>query len=199
MTFVAFIRHGLTQWNMEGRMQGRAEVPLSDQGRAALRAARAPALLMGSRWYTSPLGRAIETARILGPGAFAIEPRLTEMDWGAWEGETLADLRTRHGHAMQENEDQGLHFRPAGGETPAEVQTRLKSWFRDISTPGRPVTAVTHKGVIRAALALAYDWDMLGRPPVKLDWDAVHLFDASPEGVVVPVALNIAFDPRNGA
>lgn len=199
MTFVAFIRHGLTQWNMEGRMQGRAEVPLSEQGRAALLMVRAPALLVGSRWHSSPLGRAIETARILGPGAFAIEPRLTEMHWGAWEGETLVSLRARYGGEMQENEDQGLHFRPDGGETPAEVQARLKSWFRDISHPGRPVTAVTHKGIIRAAWALAYEWDMLGPPPVKLDWDAVHLFDASPAGVVVPVALNIAFDPGNGA
>lgn len=198
MTFVAFIRHGATQWNEDGRIMGQADVPLNDAGRAALRAVRAPAMLLGHRWHASPLDRAMETARILGPGAFAIEPRLIEMHWGEWQGETLAGLRARHGAAMQENEDRGLHFRPEGGESPAEVQARLKSWFRDIAHPGRPVTAVTHKGVIRAALALAYDWDMMGKPPAKLDWDAVHLFDASPTGKVVPVALNIAFDAGNG-
>ncbi len=197
MTFIAFIRHGATQWTAEGRIQGRADMPLSSEGSTALMGLRPPALLRGSRWHVSPLSRAVETGRILGPGAFRIEPRLIEMHWGKWEGETLGGLRARLGGAMRENEDRGLHFRPEGGESPAEVQARLKSWFRDIADPGRPVTAVTHKGVIRAALALAYDWDMLGKPPVKLDWEAVHLFDASASGAVVPVALNIAFEARH--
>jgi len=197
MTLVAFIRHGETQWNSEGRIQGRASVPLSAQGCAELKAVRAPAMLRTSRWHVSPLLRAIETARILGPGAFRIEPHLSEMHWGEWQGETLRDLRDRYGTAMQENEDRGLHFRPPGGESPAEVQERLKSWFRDIAAPGRPVTALTHKGVIRAALALAYDWDMLGKPPVKLDWRAAHLFDADAAGNLVPVALNIALTPEH--
>lgn len=198
MTFVAFIRHGATQWNQDGRIQGRADVPLSEAGRAALRAVRVPALMKGSRWHVSPLGRALESARILGPGAFAIEPRLIEMHWGEWEGETLSGLRARLGAEMQANEDRGLHFRPSGGETPAEVQARLKSWFADIADPGRPVTALTHKGVIRAALALAYGWDMMGKPPVKLDWEALHLFNAGASGHVVPVALNIALEAKHG-
>ncbi len=198
MTFVAFIRHGATQWNKEGRMQGHADIPLCQEARAALQALRVPAIVRGTRWHISPLLRAVETARILGPGAFAIEPRLIEMHWGEWQGETLADLRARFGDAMRENEARGLHFRPPGGESPAEVQARLKSWFRNIADPGRPVTALTHKGVIRAAFALAYDWDMLGKPPVKLDWDAVHLFDASPTGEVVPVEMNIPLGPKHG-
>lgn len=198
MTFVAFIRHGATQWNRDGRMQGHADIPLCDEGRAALQALRVPAIARSNRWHVSPLLRAVESARILGPGAFAIEPRLIEMHWGEWEGETLADLRARFGAVMQENEDRGLHFRPPGGESPAEIQMRLKSWFRYIANPGRPVTALTHKGVIRAVLALAYDWDMLGKPPVKLDFDAVHLFDASPTGVVVPVEMNIPYGQSHG-
>ena len=125
MTFVAFIRHGATQWTEDGRIQGQADVPLCEQGRAALRAVRAPAMLLGHRWHASPLGRALETGRILGPGAFAIEPRLIEMHWGDWQGQTLAGLRARLGAAMQENEDRGMHFRPAGGETSAEVKMRM--------------------------------------------------------------------------
>ena len=198
MTFIAFIRHGATQWNNDGRIQGRADLPLSQEGRNALRALRVPAIVRGSRWHVSPLLRAVESARILGPGAFAIEPRLIEMHWGEWQGETLPDLRARFGKAMQENEGRGLHFRPPGGESPVEVQVRLKSWFRDIANPGRPVTALTHKGVIRAALALAYDWNMLEKPLVKLDWNAVHLFDASATGMVVPVEMNIPFEQQHG-
>ena len=194
MTFIAFIRHGATQWTADGRIQGQADVPLSPEGQSAMRAFRIPALLRGSRWHVSPLSRAVETARILGPGGFRIEPRLIEMHWGKWEGETLSGLRARLGGAMRENEDRGLHFRPEGGESPAEVQARLKTWFADIATPGRLVTAITHKGVIRATLALAYGWDMLGKPPARLDWEAAHLFDADENGHVVPVALNIALE-----
>jgi len=193
-----FIRHGETQWNNEGRIQGRAEISLSPESCARWRSMRAPAVLRNARWHVSPLARAIESARLLGPGAFRVEPRLTEMHWGEWQGETLTDLRARFGKAMQENEGRGLHFRPPGGESPVEVQVRLKSWFRDIANPGRPVTALTHKGVIRAALALAYDWNMLEKPLVKLDWNAVHLFDASATGMVVPVEMNIPFEQQHG-
>jgi probable phosphoglycerate mutase len=198
MTLIAFIRHAETQWNIDGRMQGRAEISLRPESHALWQSMRAPAGLRDTRWHVSPLTHAIESARIIGPGAFRVEPRLTEMDWGQWEGETLHDLRSRFGAQFQENEDRGLHFLPHGGESPADVQVRLKSWFRDIADPGRPVTALTHKGVIRAVLALAYDWDMLGKPPVKLDWNAVHLFDASAAGEVVPVAMNIPFEPKHG-
>lgn len=198
MTLIAFIRHAETQWNIDGRMQGRAEISLHPESRALWQSMRTPAGLRNTRWHVSPLTRAIESARLIGPGAFRVEPRLTEMDWGQWEGETLHDLRSRYGAQFQENEDRGLHFLPHGGESPADVQARLKSWFRDVADPGRPVTALTHKGVIRAVLALAYDWDMLGKPPVKLDWNAVHLFDASATGEVVPVAMNIPFEPKHG-
>ena len=198
MTLIAFIRHGETQWNNEGRIQGRAETSLSPESRARWQSMQAPAVLRTTRWHVSPLARAIESARLLGPGAFRVEPRLTEMHWGQWEGETLQDLRSSFGAQMQENENRGLHFLPPGGETPANVQARLKSWFSDIDKPGRPVTALTHKGVIRAVLALAYDWDMIGKPPVKLDWNAAHLFDANAAGLVVPVALNIPFETGHG-
>lgn len=196
MTLVAFIRHGATQWNVDGRIQGRMDTELSVEGQRALQGFRAPAALRNSRWHVSPLMRAVATARILGPGAFRIEPRLIEMHWGEWEGETLGALRMRLGDAMTQNEARGLNFQPPGGETPAGVQARLRDWFRDIAVPGRPVTALTHKGVIRAVLAMAYDWDMLGKAPQHLQWDAAHLFDVSARGMVVPVALNMMFESR---
>ena len=198
MTFAAFIRHGETQWNTQGRIQGHTDIPLSEQARAELAAIAPPAALRNCRWHVSPLSRAVETARLLGPGAFRLEPRLMEMHWGEWQGQTLAALRAANPRAMEENEVQGLHFRPPGGETPAEVQARLKSWFRDIQNPGRPVIAVTHKGVIRAVLSMAYGWDMRGKPPVKLEWRAAHLFDVDASGAVIPIALNMPFEPGRG-
>ena len=194
MTSVAFIRHGRTAWNAERRIQGHTDTQLSPEGREELLRFSAPHCLAGRHWHVSPLTRAVETARLLGPGAFRVEPRLIEMGWGEWEGRTLADLRARHGDEMLANEAQGVHFRPPGGESPAEVQARLQSWFAEIAGRGRPVVAVSHKGLIRAVLALAYEWDMLGRAPVRLTWNAAHLFDVSADGQITPHEMNVPFE-----
>lgn len=193
-TLVAFIRHGRTEWNVEGRIQGHTDTPLSPEGTAELGRYRAPGILDGSRWHTSPLIRAVDTARALGPGAFRLEPRLIEMRWGEWEGQTLAGLRARLGDAMLANEARGLHFKPQGGESPADVQARLQEWFREIAARGHPVTAISHKGVIRAVLSLAYGWDMTGRAPVRLTWNAAHLFEVSTDGAIAPVEMNVPFE-----
>ena len=84
MTLIAFIRHGRTGWNAEKRIQGRTDIPLSEAGRAELRGFRAPAITHDTDWHVSPLIRAVETARLIGPGAFLIEPCLIEMGWGEW-------------------------------------------------------------------------------------------------------------------
>src|SRR3546814_19659201 len=62
----------------------------------------------------------------------------------------------------------GLDLRPPGGESPRQVQDRLKPWLAERSSCGRDTIAVTHKGVIRALYALACGWDMTGPPPDKL-------------------------------
>jgi 2,3-bisphosphoglycerate-dependent phosphoglycerate mutase len=74
---------------------------------------------------------------------------------------------------MRENEARGLDFRPEGGESPREVLARVSQW---IATLEAPTLAITHRGVIRVVLAAATGWDLLGKPPAKLDWEAVHLF-----------------------
>ena len=102
-----------------------------------------------------------------------------EMDWGAWQGERLQDLRESLGEPFRQNEDRGLDFRPPGGESPREVMARVRSWLAEQRAP---TLAITHRGVIRAVLAAATGWDMLGKPPAKLDWTAVHFFDVDEEG-----------------
>jgi len=182
MTVLAMLRHGDTAWSAEGRIQGRSDQPLSDDGRAALKALRLPASCRGMRVVTSPLARCVETAALLGAGQAVREPRIAEMAWGAWEGRRLDELRASLGEAMRENEAQGLDFRPEGGESPREVLARVSSWF---STVTEPTLAVTHRGVIRAVLAAATGWDMRGKPPAKLDWSAFHLFKLDRGGVKV--------------
>jgi probable phosphoglycerate mutase len=173
VTLVAMLRHADTAWSAEGRIQGRSDVPLSDAGRTAVRSLRLPAQCSGMRVLTSPLARCVETASLLGAPHAAREPRLAEMSWGAWEGRRLAELRAELGGAMVENEARGWDFRPQGGESPREVLSRVRSWLAELR---EPTLAVTHRGVIRAVFASACGWDMLGKPPAKLEWDAVHLF-----------------------
>lgn len=186
MTLLALIRHAPTAWSNEGRMQGRADPPLA----LPLPDWRWPAALDGFRVITSPLRRAVETARLLGVPA-TTDPRLTEMDWGDWEGETLAGLRGRLGAEMENAEAQGLDFRPPHGESPRDVQARLASLMRDIAGAGEPTAAITHKGVIRAIFAQAAGWDMLRTPPARLSWEAAHLFRLDSERAPSICELNI--------
>jgi probable phosphoglycerate mutase len=190
MTLLGLIRHGATAWNEAGRIQGHADIPLSPRGRGDYDGLGPPPALDGAVWVSSPLRRAIETARLLGADGLRTEPRLIEMDWGAWEGRTLAELRDELGPAMRENENRGLDFRPPRGESPRHVQARLGPWLREVGQAKTPTVAVTHKGVIRALLALAVGWDMTGKPPARLEWNRVHIFALDPEGDPRPERLN---------
>jgi len=191
MTLLALVRHMPTAWNVAGRLQGRTDQPLD----SATPDWRVPAELAAFRWLSSPLRRAIDTAARLGINDVAIEPRLTEMDWAAWEGQTLAELRADLGRAMTENEAAGLDFRPAGGESPRDVQARLNPLLVELAGAGRATAAVTHKGVIRAIYGLAIGWDMRGKPPHRLSAAAAHLFRLDGTGVLAIEHLNIAMGP----
>ena len=143
------------------------------------------------RIVTSPLARCVQTAALLGAPAAAREPRLIEMDWGDWEGESLDALRARLGGQMRDNEARGLDFRPPRGESPRLVIERIKPWLREVAGAAKPTLAVTHRGVIRAILAQATGWDMRGKPPARLEWDAVHLFRLDGDGKPGVERLNV--------
>lgn len=175
------IRHAPTEWNLLRRIQGHADLPLAQEGRAQAAKQAVPADFVGAETLCSPLLRAVETARLMGLSP-RLEPGLVEMNWGSWEGRTLKSLRSELGQAMASNEARGLDFRPEGGESPREVQLRLAAWLRSLCTGTEPLIAVTHKGVIRAMLAMAENWDMRVSPPVKLHWDRGHEFSIREDG-----------------
>jgi broad specificity phosphatase PhoE len=196
MTLLALLRHGPTEWNTMRRLQGRVDLPLSPAGQVYVSRWRLPAEVAGFVWVTSPLRRARETAELLGLTDATIARALTETDWGEWEGKTLAELRALDAAAVAAAEAKGLDFRPPGGESAREVQKRLGPWLARVAAQGTPTGAITHKGVIRAVLALATGWTMTGKPPVRLDWDAVHLFRLAPDGAPAVERLNIPFEAR---
>lgn len=88
------------------------------------------------------------------------------MDWGSWEGKTLTKLRNSLGSQMKNIENLGLDMLPENGETPRNVQSRVISWLEDLDENTH--IAITHKGVIRATLALATKWKMIGKAPAKI-------------------------------
>ncbi len=203
-TPLVLIRHGPTQWNLDRRIQGRADPPLAPAGRAAVSAWRLPPELAGPLadpgagdwiWLTSPLARARQTAALLHPGQVSVEPALIEMDWGAWEGRRLADLRAEGGADMVEAEARGLDFQPPGGESPRQVQDRLRPLLARLAAAGRPTVGVAHKGVIRALYALANDWDMTGRAPENLRDGCAQRFLLGPGGAPETDQLNLPLVP----
>jgi probable phosphoglycerate mutase len=144
----------------------------------------------------SPLKRAQETARLLFPDhEIALDPRLMEMDFGTWEGKTLADLRATPGAAAEEREKLGLDFSAPGGETPRQVQARLQPLLKEIAAAGQPTIVVTHKAVLRALLSLATGWTFLGKPPVKLKADSAHLFRLDHDGKLSAERMNVSLLP----
>lgn len=191
MPLLYMIRHGVTAWNKEGRIQGHSDIGLSDEARAAIPDWSLPGDAQAAQWLTSPLVRARDTAALLGHPDARVDERLREMHWGDWEGQRLADLRRDLGDEMTRNEDQGLDLRPPGGESPREVQTRLKPLLADLSRGDKDITAVSHKGVIRALYALASGWNMLGKPPVKLRDGCCHAFRLASDGTPALEELNI--------
>ncbi len=193
MTPLVLIRHGPTSWNAEGRIQGRSDIPLSPQGTATVERWALPGRFNGFTWYASPLVRALETARLLKVEP-RIEARLAEMNWGEWEGKSVSDLRAHLGAEMMANEDRGLDFQPPGGESPRDVQQRLMPWLRQIGAAKEPAGAVTHKGVIRAVLALAADWDMMGKAPSRLEDGTAHLFALDEAGRPTIEEMNIPLE-----
>lgn len=190
MTLLAVIRHGPTEWNEKGVVQGHSDIPLSASGRASVSAWTTPRNLTAFDWVASPLERAHETAVILSGRHPRADDRLIEMNWAAWEGKRLPELRAELGDLMKAWEAKGLDFRAPGGESPRDVQGRLKPFLAECAAKRQDTVAVCHKGVLRALYALSVSWDMTDKAPEKLHDECVHYFRLDPNGAPTPHRLN---------
>lgn len=191
----AILRHAPTEWNASGRLQGLTDTGLSREGEAAARRWRLPPPADGWKRMSSPLQRARRTAELLQPSAAVIVcSELREMSFGVWEGCTLAELRAAGGETFAAAEKAGLDFQPPGGESPRTTMARIGRWAAELARTAEPAVAVSHKAAIRALLALATGWNMLGRPPHKLDWRSAHFFVAHDDGRVAVERLNVSLE-----
>lgn len=192
---LALLRHGETPWSRDKRVQGRTDIGLTEAAAAALAASRLPSQCAGMQVFTSPLVRCVQTAAQLQLDP-VVDDRLAEMAWGEWEGRRLADLRRELGDTMSENEARGWDFMPPGGESPRRVWQRVQPCLASWAAQGRATLAITHRGVIRVIFAQATGWDMLGKPPARLDWSALQLFTLDTHGSPAMVQLNLPLVAR---
>ncbi len=168
------IRHGQTTWNIEKRLQGQSDSPLSLPGRNEVRKWRIADEFKDFAWVSSPLKRAVETAQILGYDAAVID-NLKEMSWGRWEGKNWQKLQSHLGkETLKCYGADSLDFKPPDGESPRELQTRLFPWLAALQVP---TIAICHKGIIQAIYSMASGWDMQDKPPVKIRTGYAYLFE----------------------
>ncbi len=157
MTQFYLVRHGQTDWNIEGRYQGQTDLPLNAAGRAE--AARLSDELAGVPFaavYSSDLRRARETAEILAAPRgtpVRLDMRLREISLGEWEGQLFTEIKVRYPAALAERQRDSLHAYAPGGESIAQVAARVAAAATEFAQahPAGPVLIVSH-GVALATL-----------------------------------------------
>ena len=152
---IALLRHGRTPWNEAGRLQGRSDIPLSEEERERLSGLALPPQWRSAEVVTSPLKRALETAEILAENPVREDDALVEMDLGKWEGRHGADLLAEPSSGYRHVEEWGWTMRPPGGETPREVLERVVPVLAKLE---RDTVIVSHINIMRVLLAKAYGW-----------------------------------------
>jgi broad specificity phosphatase PhoE len=161
-----FVRHGETDWNAEGRLQGARDIPLNDRGRqqAAQCGGTLRDLIAGRgktsadfSFISSPLSRASETMEIvrralgLPPRGYAGDPRLAELSFGRWEGMTYGDISAADPEALMTRERNKWNFRPPDGESYADLLVRVEAWHAGVTGD---IVVTAHGGVARAVMVL---------------------------------------------
>ncbi|MBI2975399.1 MAG: histidine phosphatase family protein [Chloroflexi bacterium] len=174
MTLLCLIRHARSTWNADGRVQGQADPPLDDVGRA-----QAHALGKHLRHetfdalYCSPLARARETAAIVtghmpAPPIIRFDDRLKERDFGKWTGLTGSEVDA----AVALNPDQDWRLLgPPGGEARGQIVARAEAVFSEIIAAhlDQKIAVVSHGGLLAA-----YMGHLLGVPLEKQTYFSFH-------------------------
>lgn len=150
-TRIVLIRHGETDWNVEGRYQGQADPPLNARGREqAHKLARELAKTGIDVIYSSPLRRAWETAeivaRVLGVPLHP-EPRLMEIHQGEWQGRLRSEIAARYPELFRRWLTEPWEVTPPGGEHLRDVQRRVYAAVDEILARhrGQTIALVTHR------------------------------------------------------
>lgn len=176
-----FVRHGETDWNAAGRLQGQTDVCLNGTGRSqAARNGRVVKGLIGEAegfdFVASPLSRARETMEIvrtemgLDRGGFRLDERLQEIHFGHWEGLTWAELPRRDPAGYEARLADAFGWRPHGGESYRDLLERVVTWHETLE---QDAVIVSHGGVSRVLRAHLLGVDPREVPHLSVPQDKV--------------------------
>lgn len=154
------IRHGQTDWNIQGKIQGTRDVPLNKTGRAqAARLAQAMEAKPVKHIFSSPQLRAMETARQIGrKSQIKVCPlaALSEVGFGKWEGLTWGEIMENYPREYERWSVNPVLYPPPKGESKEQIHTRIRQGLQEILeiTKGREdAVAVTHGTAMAGFLA----------------------------------------------
>jgi broad specificity phosphatase PhoE len=168
VTDLWLVRHGLTDWNIEGRWQGHADIPLNQTGleqarRLAIKLAESGRTFQAI--YSSDLKRAYQTAQEIAKSLdlpVHKDRRLREISKGDWEGLLVSQVSELSNEATRQRQEDPLYSRAPNGESLVEVAARLSLAADEIARahPVGPVLVVTHGLALAALLCLANHWPL---------------------------------------
>lgn len=161
---IIIVRHGRTEFNAAGRLQGRTDNPLDEVGLAQAEAVAmylAPELLSDTLIVCSPLLRARQTATAIAKGVGAsleIDERWIELDYGAYEGLRQSEVPS---HVWREWR-RDSNFAAPQGESLNQVQQRVTDACAELAQrlDGRTAVVVSHVSPIKSAVAWALGVDV---------------------------------------
>ncbi len=146
---LVLVRHGQTDANARGLLQGRVDLPLSELGRRQARAL-APLVSADARVVASPLRRAQETAAAFGRPV-EVDERWIELDYGEFDGRPIVDVPPGVWATWRADP----HFAPPGGESLVTLGVRVRGACEELLDEARErdVVVVSHVSPIKAAIA----------------------------------------------
>ena len=163
------VRHGATDWNQSGRIQGHMDIPLNEVGRAqARRAGFRLATVDATVLYSSDLLRAYETAQIIGQdrGLCVLQkPGLREINFGVWQGLSSPQIRERDPEVYAARRANPYDVAPAEAETWRQFYDRAVQTMQEIlaMTEAQRLIVVTHSGVCTVLGLRALGLDCTGK------------------------------------
>lgn len=151
------LRHGQTRWNIEGKIQGKTDIPLNETGMEQAEClARAMEDCRVSALFSSPLLRARQTAGVVAEKTgleVTVLPELKEVDFGLWEGMTWKDIEENYPEDYKKWERNPAKAEPTGGESRQSCTDRsriaVEQMLGTAAAPdGRDVCIVAHGGIL---------------------------------------------------